>query len=58
MLVHSSTEMPTLVADIKQRIHLLMDDLERFALTGRLDDFIDVMVSRMAALDQPDRSVY
>lgn len=24
MLVHSSTEMPTLVADIKQRIHLLM----------------------------------
>lgn len=57
MQAHSATEIPTLVADMKQKTHLLMDELERLALTGCLDDFIDVMVNRMVESDQPDRSV-
>lgn len=58
MLAHSPSEMLTLVADIKRKLHILMDDMERLALTGRLDDFIDAAVNCMATLDQSDRIVY
>lgn len=53
----TATEVPTLVADIKQNIHQLMNDLERLALSGGLDDCIDVIVDRTATLDQLNRIV-
>ncbi|KAF3038007.1 hypothetical protein E8E12_008818 [Didymella heteroderae] len=53
---HSSTDVPMFIADIKQKTHLLMDDLERLALTGRLDEVIDVIAKYMVAVEKPIES--
>ena len=57
MRAHSSTERPASVADTRQKMQFLMEDMKRLAMTGRLDEFSDVIVNRRATVDQPDRTV-
>lgn len=37
MRANSPSEMPTHVAEIKRKVHFVMYEMERLALTGRLD---------------------
>jgi hypothetical protein len=58
MRAHSPIDVPAFVADVKRGMHLLKEDLERLVLTNRLDEFIDLVVNRIVALDQHDATVH